>query len=252
MVFGEYARYYDDLYADKNYPGECDYLEKLISTHSAKPVNSILDMGCGTGGHLIPLSKRGYFLTGVDCSEEMLAITHDKISRSEISANLVQGDIRNIDLNKTFDLVISMFAVMNYQVSNDDLIAAFRTARRHLKPGGLFVFDGWFGPAILAIRPEDRIKVIKKDGERLFRLAHSEIDAVEHIVRVNYTIFRLRGQQVIDEVEEWHLMRYFFIPEIDLLCRMAGFQLIQCCPFLDSGRKPVDTDWNVTWVARAV
>ena len=51
------------------------------------------------------------------------------------------GRIQGLDLHRTFDVVISLFHVMSYQVSNSDIMEAFATARRHLNPGGIFIFD---------------------------------------------------------------------------------------------------------------
>jgi predicted TPR repeat methyltransferase len=56
MVFGNYARFYDNLYSDKDYAAECRYLEKLFRRHSGRGVRSILDLGCGTGNHDLPLA----------------------------------------------------------------------------------------------------------------------------------------------------------------------------------------------------
>ena len=64
-----------------------------------------------------------------------------------------------------FDAALMMFAVLGYQVENDDVLAALRTARRHLEPGGLFIFDVWYGPAVLHQRPSERVKIIPgRDG----------------------------------------------------------------------------------------
>ena len=63
------------------------------------------------------------------------------------------GDIRDIRLNQRFDVVIALFHVISYQTTNDDVTAAFQTARQHLNPGGIFIFDVWYGPAVLTERP---------------------------------------------------------------------------------------------------
>ena len=71
-VFQRYAEYYDLIYQDKDYEKECDFLEEIFQAYQSKPVKSILELGCGTGGHAIPLAKRGYELTGLDTSSVML------------------------------------------------------------------------------------------------------------------------------------------------------------------------------------
>lgn len=60
MSFGEgLARIYDLIYEDKDYEGECDFIGEIFQRFSSHPVETILDGGCGTGGHVIPLARRG-------------------------------------------------------------------------------------------------------------------------------------------------------------------------------------------------
>jgi SAM-dependent methyltransferase len=210
----------------------------------------VLDLGCGTGGHALPLAARGFRVTGVDRSPQMVAAARGKPGGAGVE--FLMGDLRELDLGRTFDAVISMFAVMCYQTSNDDLLAAFRAARCHLQPGGLFIFDGWFGPAVLALRPADRVKTVENGDERLIRVAQPTLDVSANAVQVNYTILHLRGRQVLDEIKESHRMRFLFTQEVDLLCRLAGFELVHTCAFLEPDRAPAGSDWNVTWVTRAV
>lgn len=81
MVFNRYSNYYDTLYEDKNYGAECDFIETIFSKFYLAPVKHILDLGCGTGGHAIPLAQRGYHVTGIDRSEEMLKKAEEKARR---------------------------------------------------------------------------------------------------------------------------------------------------------------------------
>ncbi len=162
-----YAEQYDILYEDKDYAAECDLLERVFDKYDRR-VQSILDIGCGTGNHSIPLAQRGYQVTGVDLSESMLERARQKAGDG--NPVFVQGDARKVNLHQTFDAVLMMFAVLGYQLSNDDVLAALRTVRQHLKPGGLFVFDVWYGPAVLSIRPGDRVKSSRQGMVKLCAL----------------------------------------------------------------------------------
>ena len=59
------------------------------------------------------------------------------------------GDITNVNLNKEFDNIISLFHVVSYLTSNYDIKNLFLNANKHLKKGGLFIFDIWYSPAVL-------------------------------------------------------------------------------------------------------
>jgi len=257
MTFDRYAAYYDTLYHDKDYEAECDFLEQVFTRYAQGPIRTILDLGCGSGGHALPFARRGYVVTGVDRSEEMLHIAQSKVaelatSSGQRSVVFHQGDIRTLELGRTFDAVIAMFAVISYQTTNEDLLAVFRTARRHLSPGGLFVFDFWFGPAVLTQRPTDRVKIIEQDGERIIRFAISVLDILAQTVQVNYKVLRLRNARLLDEVDESHLMRFIFPQEISHYLQQAGFRLLQLCPFMRLDTQPTDQDWNVTVIASTV
>jgi SAM-dependent methyltransferase len=152
-VFGkEYSGVYDCLYQDKNYERECDFIESAFNKFSGK-VRSILDLGCGTGGHALVLSKRGYQVVGVDISKEMLDIARRKADKYNPFLKFIESDIRSLNIQEKFDAVISMFAVMSYQITNEDILDVCRTAENHLTSNGVFLFDCWNGSAVLTQKP---------------------------------------------------------------------------------------------------
>jgi hypothetical protein len=127
-----------------------------------------------------------------------------------------------------------------------------QTARRHLTPGGVFIFDFWHGPAVLTDRPTERTRMIEDAGTRTLRHARPEFDFATNVVRVHYHLLELRGSEVVAETNETHAMRYFFRPELDFFCAQAGFELTAFYPFLKPGQLATERDWNVTAIARAI
>lgn len=249
MVFQNYAKYYDLFYREKDYRSEVDFVVQL---GGFEPPMSILDLGCGTGGHAIPLAQRAFQVTGVDLSETMIEQAKEKALENQLNAGFFLGDIRSVNLGKKFDAVISMFAVMGYQTRNDDFYSALQVAHNHLSVGGLFIFDAWFGPAVMRERPETRSREISDGADRVIRIASPEIDFLFNTVTVHYTVLRLNGSEVLDETKESHQMRFLFAPEVAFFADQSGFEVQKICPFMDAGRLPNDQDWNVTWVLRAV
>ena len=86
-VFGNYSRYYNLLYKDKDYKGEAGFIHDLIQKYSPG-AKSILDLGCGTGRHDVLLAEKGYVMTGVDMSEEMLLIARSHQLNSSTAQQL--------------------------------------------------------------------------------------------------------------------------------------------------------------------
>ena len=257
-IFGkEYANQYDTFYQDKDYEAECDLIEEVFHRYADKqPVKSILDLGCGTGNHAIPLAKRGYQVTGVDRSSEMItqakAKLQSQISSSQSQTQFLEGDVRSLDLDRQFDIVIMMFAVLGYQLTNNNVSDTLRTVRRHLKQGGVFVFDIWYGPAVLAIRPGDKIREIPTADGKIMRMASGELDVRHHLCEVNYKLLQIAGDRVISNSNEIHRMRYFFPMEIEhmLTCNEMKLESLTAFPDLE---KPADeTTWNALGIGRIV
>lgn len=230
--FQQYASAYDVLYKDKDYDAECRYIEQVISKHSKIPVTSILDLGCGTAGHLIPLLKRGYEGCGVDLSPEMLEQAKQKASQAGVALRLEAGDISSVSLGSKFDLVICMFAVLSYQITNQQLQGVFHVVREHLKPGGLFICDFWYGPEVLRDPPEAREKRVQEGDVEVRRKAAPRMDLQANTVEVNYDVEIYRAGRLESQAKESHQMRYFFIPELRMVSEQAGLQfslVSECC-----------------------
>lgn len=251
-VFGAYAGFYDTLYADKDYEAECDFLEQVFGPRGVATGASVLDLGCGTGGHVVPLALRGYAMTGVDRSAAMIDRAAAKVAEEGVGADLVVGDIRTVAFERVFDAVISMFAVVSYQLTDADAAAVFATARRHLRPGGVFVFDVWHGPAVLSQRPEVKTKTVAAaDGDEITRVARPTLDEAARTVEVAYDVTRTSAGVVVERTAEAHVVRYFFADELRALLREAGFGGVTVGPFGDMSREPTEEDWNISVVARA-
>jgi len=252
-VFRAYAQFYDRIYADKDYTAECSFVQWILTANGIPAGARILDLGCGTGGHVIPLMKAGCDVTGVDVSAEMIAIAKAKAAEEGLDPELIVGDARTLDLGRRFDAVISMFAVVGYQLSNDDLAAMLAVARSHLDVGGIFTFDAWFGPAALTVKPEKRRKSVRlDDGTELVRIATPTLDVIAQTVRVDYEIVHTGATAGGSAVAESHTMRFLFAQEIAYFLRVAGFEVVELMPFMREGVAPTADDWNVTWVARAI
>jgi SAM-dependent methyltransferase len=226
-VFDSYARYYDLLYRDKDYAAESAYVASHLRRHAPRAAR-ILELGCGTGAHAEHLAHMGYAVHGVDRSESMLARAAARRSRlaADIAARLSfgRGDVRSVRTGELYDAVVSLFHVMSYQTANADLQAAFATAAAHLRPGGLFLFDFWYGPAVLEQRPEIRVKRIEDDSIRATRIAEPEVHDSEGVVDVDYTVFiEEKATGSVRKVRETHRMRYLFLPELAQL-RGAVFE----------------------------
>lgn len=246
-----YAMVYDSLYKDKDYEKECNFIETIFTKRSEN-IRTILDLGCGTGGHALILAKRGYEVVGIDRAKDMLKIANLKAKQENFTIKFIHGDITDIDLQMKFDAVISMFAVMSYQTTNAALAGICSVAKKHLVPGGLFIFDCWYGPAVLSEKPGVCIKEVKLNGtEKIVRFTEPILNTLTHTVETRFKIWNIRNGHLISETKESHLMRFLYPLEIKYFLEVAGFNKIEFCPFLELERQLSNKDWNMTVIAKA-
>jgi SAM-dependent methyltransferase len=252
-VFGNYARYYDLLYQDKDYAGEVTFVSDLLQRY-VPDATSILELGSGTGLHAKLLVEKGYTVYGIDQSQDMLEKA--QIRRLELPADqsskiqFSQGDIRNFRSDQRFDVVLSLFHVMSYQITNPDLQAAFATARHHLKPGGVFLFDCWYGPAVLSDRPIVKVKRLEDDKITVTRIAEPVMYPNQNRVDVNYQILiQDRQSGGLEALRETHPMRYLFQPEVDLLFAQCGFKCEAMGEWM-TGNEPGWHTWGTYFIGR--
>ena len=247
----EYAFAYDYLYQDKDYEKECDFIEAVFTRFSGN-LKRVLDLGCGTGGHALILTKRGYKLVGVDRSEEMLEIAKSKTKDGSLSIKFINNDIVNIDLQEKFDAIISMFAVMSYQTTNSALAGVCRVAKEHLARDGIFLFDCWNGHAVLTEKPTVRIKEVRLNNkEKIVRFTEPILDILNHTVETNFKVWKINDGYLVSETNELHLMRFLFPQEVKYFLEVAGFKEIEFCPFLELDKPLTEKNWNMAVIARA-
>lgn len=252
-VFDHYAAYYDLFYEGKEYGPEARYVAAKLA-QSMPGARSILELGCGTAGHAVELIRAGYSVTGVDLSESMLVYAGAKrrtlTQQEQARMELVHGDARSVRLGRTFDAVLALFHVMSYQSSNDDLLAAFRTAADHLPAGGVFLFDFWYGPAVLSQRPETRVHDLENGAVRVTRIARPLLRENANAVDVRFTVLiEEKATGGVSRLEETHVMRYLFLPEIDWLLAASGLRRLCANAWLASD-EPSAESWSAWVVAQ--
>ena len=178
------------------------------------------------------LRVQDFMVTGVERSSDMIARAKDRIGRLSPDLcgllTLVEGDATNYAATTRYDVVVSLFHVVSYQTSNNALAGIFRCARLALSASGLFVFDFWYGPAVLTKQPAVRVRRVATPNVRLTRIAEPEHQFDRNVVNIKYTIMTVdqrNGRS--EEMVEVHSMRYLFLPEIEMLASQHDFEVIE-------------------------
>ncbi|ANE50016.1 class I SAM-dependent DNA methyltransferase [Flavisolibacter tropicus] len=246
MVFDNYAKYYNLLYKDKDYNSETDYVQSLIKQYAPTQAKTLLDIGCGTGLHAYYMAQLGYQVTGIDSAQEMV---NQALEKKIPNADFHVENATSFSLDKKFEIITSLFHVLSYQTLTQDALDMIQNASAHLNEEGIFIFDFWYGPAVLTEKPSVKVKRLEDDEIKVTRIAEPVLKINENIVDVNFElVIQDKPNNQFSVVKETHPMRYFFKPEIELLLDRAGMYPVYFNEWM-SGNTPSASTWGVCCVA---
>jgi SAM-dependent methyltransferase len=246
MVFEKYAQYYDLLYQDKDYRAETDYILSLIKKYHPE-TSKILEFGAGSGIHGRILANAGFHVSGIERSRAMidLGLSSSQAIGQNAYFSCIQGDCTSTFIGVDFDAVISLFHVLSYQTSKEEVLAMLKNAHRQLKSGGVFIFDYWYAPAVWYMGPTLRVKRVSNQQLSITRVAEPECFRKQNIVKVKYQTFveDLKSNR-ISEIKETHEMRAFETDEIEEFANQTGFTLLHSEEWL-TRHTPSKETWGV-------
>lgn len=136
------ARVYDALNSEVDYPAWADFLSRAIRKYERTETSLVLDLACGTGKITFELEKLGYDMTGIDLSEEMLAVAREQAYRTGKNDILwLCQDMTEFELYGTVDATVCCLDSLNYLLKTADLARCFALVHNYLIPDGIFLFD---------------------------------------------------------------------------------------------------------------
>lgn len=144
-MFKKSARFYDAIYAFKDYEAEARQVHDLIQTHKLSEGKVLLDVGCGTGAH-IGFLRTHYEVEGLDLDAEILGVARERHPRLPFH----HADMADFDLDRQFDVITCLFGAIGYVKTLPRLKQALQTLARHVCPGGLVIIEPWLSPGIFS------------------------------------------------------------------------------------------------------
>ena len=214
-MFTKSARFYDAIYAFKDYAAEAAKIDALIQ--GRKPdARTLLDVACGTGLHLQHLRDR-YEVEGLDLDRELLAIAAERLP----DVPFHQGDMLDFDLGRRFDVVLCLFSSIGYAGTTERLNRAVKSMAGHLQPGGLLVVEPWFAPDAWEDGFVDAV-FVDEPGLKLARMSISGREGRLSRVDLHYLVATADG---IERFEESHELGLYTHEEYLTAFRSAGFEV---------------------------
>jgi SAM-dependent methyltransferase len=259
FVDDEYAAIadlYDSVIPYRDRPDVDFFVEAAVQASGP-----VLEIGCGTGRVLVPIARAGVDIVGLDLSPHMLAVCRQRLQRESAAvqskARLVQADMRDFDLSRTFRLITLPFRPFQHLVSVGDQRSCLDTIRRHLDENGRLILD-LFNPSLdaLASRREgqeigEEPESSTADGRRIVRrhkiVAHDRFNQINH-VEILYYITHPDGRE--EHLVHSFAMRYLFRFEAEHLLARCGFEVEQL--YADFDKNPYGSKYpgDLIFVAR--
>lgn len=220
--YDRWARFYDLFYQDEiDYDAQCDVLKGILDEVGVPVGGRILDLGCGTGGHAIPLARMGYRVTGIDISKPMTEIAAEKAG--DLPVEFLHQDMRSLNLPDRYDAVVCMFGGFGHITELADVMTTLRGISSSLLPERPFIFEYW---AVGGVKPGYRGWLVREDaGLKVIRLDQSSFDSEESILRITYEFVVLKGERVSGNYVVDDLMRIYEKGNMEDLLRDAGFRV---------------------------
>ena len=246
MAFEQlYSEAYDSLNAEKNYESEVVFVMNLYNKHKTSPIKNILDLGCGSGLHLqylIPLLNGVNKIVAVDSSEFLCKKSRDRLGDK---VEVVQEEISKIALECKFNLVLSLFHVINYQTKEEDLIAFLYSIKKHLQSDGLAIVDFWNLSAWRRSAPISRVKTVTSGGYQFTRTSTPDTDYLNGTTCLSMKIVKQDSKtgKILETSQETHTVRAFTIFEIQIACTLAGLKVQHHGKWMDINSELDADDW---------
>lgn len=218
-MYNEFAFVYDKLISDVDYDAWADYYCRLFEKYALNPKLG-LDLGCGTGSMTVKLSQRGFDMTGVDFSEEMLMVAREKSAGQDIL--YLNQDMTEFELYGTVDFIVSSLDCINYITDKRELLKVFKLVNNYLDPGGLFIFD------INTLYKLENIlgnNTFVIEDDNVFCSWQNEFDKKKKLCSFYLTFFCKNGD-AYRRFDEVHCERAYEIEEIKALIEKSGMRLL--------------------------
>ena len=216
--YKDFARVYDEFMDQTPYDEWLENILTVFDRYGIKDDASILDLGCGTGKMARRLAKKGYEVTAVDNSMDMLEVA---ASEEDDGILYVLQDMISLELPKKVDAVVSICDCMNYILEMDDLREVFTRVKRFLKEDGVFMFDmnsHYKYKEILACN------TFAEDREDASFIWDNFYDEEDRINEYQLSLFIQNEQGTYNKYEELHLQKAYEEEEIKKLLFEAGFK----------------------------
>lgn len=248
---GRHAELYDLFYKDKPYAAEAAFVDRCLREYSNGPVKRLLEIACGTGTHAFHLERPDREIVATDYSEAMLRRAREKAAEKHSRVEFQQQNMTDLAVStEVFDAVICLFDAIGYVRTNEALAKTFHGVHKHLRPGGLFIFEFWHAAAMLRHYDPVRVRRWETDDSTVLRISETALDTPNQLSSVAYSIYELRHDGTYSALTETQVNRYFLLQEMAQWLSSTNFTPVKWFAGFTDDETISDETWHIVAVAR--
>lgn len=244
-MYTGFAEVYDELMTDVKYDVWADFYVEMMAAFGIRG-GKICECACGTGGLTIPLQRRGFHVTGVDLSQDMLWRAAQKAREAGAAIPFVRQDMRQLHLHRPMDAVLATCDGVNYLLTDEDLTAFFRSAYNALRAGGGLFFD-----VSTPYKLQNALgnQIICDDTENITYLWQNRFSDKTQLVDMHLCIFVKQEDGLYKRIDEEQKQRAHTAQHLMELMRQAGFDRVMV---FGNGRMEPPREGEQRWHFAAV
>lgn len=217
-----FAEVYDIFMDDVPYEEWAEYLCGMLKEYGIAD-GLVLDLGCGTGNLTMRLAERGYDMTGVDASPEMLQIAMDKKNETGYDILYLLQDMREFELYGTVRAVISACDSLNYITDAEEMEQVFCLVNNYLDPSGIFLFDFNTEYKYREVLGNQTIAENREEGSFIW---DNYYDEEERMNEYELTLFIKEEDGRYGKYQETHFQKAYTLEEIRRLIEKSGMEFL--------------------------
>jgi SAM-dependent methyltransferase len=241
-IFGSiYSELYDRIHQAKSYGFETTQFLAILEELGVDKSGKFLDFGCGTGGHMNSLQSFGLHVEGFDISNEMLAV-----AKAKNPQGIFHRDFKT--MVRPYEVVYSLFDVMNYQNSPKTLGIFLQAISDLLDPGGYFIVDSWNLSGVQLDPPKISKRTITLGDRSIQRVVTPVFEKPSGVSELRIDLIDESNGKILET--EFHRMRAWTVPEVAVALASVDISILKICDGKDWSKPLEPHSWKFTLVCQ--
>ena len=232
MFDGEFyskAEAYDIAFSYRNIGEQCDFLEWCFKEHSnAENCKELtyIDICSGPAQFAVELAKRKWNSIAVDLSNDMKEYAQTKMIKNNVNIKYIIEDIRNFNSPEKGALAGCYIDSITHLISNEDIISHFRTMKKNMLSGGIYVIELAHPRYLLPNNMDEpnqwTMKESGKEVDILYGLPDDEYETITQIWNLTVRLTLKQNEKVLQHIEKKVKHRFYFFQELKALIELSG------------------------------